>query len=261
MIGLQGVSIANGAAVTVLNDTLHAGFGMVSSPFSGTGSVSGLAAGSTDTASLKVGLNTASAGVFTGTAAIDFASHDGDLADAALAPGSVSLSGTVNNFAEVALTKTGGAGTLTRTGDIYTLDFGSLALGDADLLGTLEILNSAFGPADLLGGSFDLGGVGPEFVLSGFTTFDGIVAGGALGGLSISLDSATSGRFEDTIVLHAFGSNASGFKEALADTTLVLRGDVFAAAVPEPGTYVLMVGGLTLLLVVRHRRLRERAAA
>ncbi|MGK2901034.1 MAG: beta strand repeat-containing protein [Burkholderiaceae bacterium] len=261
VIGLQGVSVANGAAVTALNDTLHAGFGMVSSPFSGTGSVSGLAAGSTDTASLKVGLDTASAGVFTGTAAIDFASHDGDLADAALAPGSVFLSGTVNNFAEVALTKTGGAGTLAKTGNIYTLDFGSLALGDADLLGTLGILNSAFGPADLLGGSFDLGGVGPAFVLSGFTSFDGIVAGGALGGLSISLDSATPGRFEDTIVLHAFGSNASGFEGALADTTLVLRGDVFAAAVPEPGTYVLMVGGLTLLLVVRRRRLCERAAA
>jgi hypothetical protein len=69
--------------------------------------------------------------------------------------------------------------------------------------------------------------------------------------LHIAFDSATLGSFEDVIVLHAFGSNASGFDAALADTRLVLRGNVITVAVPEPGTYLMMMGGLLLLVIVR----------
>ncbi len=253
VVTLQGVSVSNGAAVTALNDTLHADFGAVSGPFSGTGSISGLAAGGTDNASLKVGLNTASAGVFTGTGIVNLASHDADLADIALASGSVTLAATVNNFAELSVGKTGGSGSLSKAGNTYTLDFGTLALGGADLSGTLIVFNSATGPADLLRGSFDTSGVGPGFLLDGFTPFANIAAGSSQGSFSITFDSATLGAFENIIVLHSFGSNASGFDGALTDTTLVLRGDVLAVAVPEPGTYLLMLGGVVLLLVRKRR--------
>ena len=73
--------------------------------------MAGLAAGATDSGSLRVGLNTATAGVFAGTTSTTFASHDGDLVDLALDSATVALHGQVNNFAEASLTKTGGAGT------------------------------------------------------------------------------------------------------------------------------------------------------
>ena len=106
---------------------------------------------------------------------------------------------------------------------------------------------------DLLRGSFDISGVGSGFLLDGFTSFAGIAAGFSKGGFSITFDSATLGVFEGSVVLHSFGSNASGFDAALTDTTLVLRGDVLAVAVPEPGTYLLMLGGLLLVLARRER--------
>ncbi len=70
---------------------------------------------------------------------------------------------------------------------------------------------------------------------------------------------AAAGPFAATLVLHSFGSNASGFLGALNDTTLVLRGDVVGvAAVPEPETYVLMLAGLLALGRVAQRRRHRR---
>jgi len=64
-----------------------------------------------------------------------------------------------------------------------------------------------------------------------------------------------AGTFLATIVLHASGSNASCFDGRLDDTTLVIRGDVATiAAVPEPGTYALMLGGLLIIARIAHRR-------
>jgi hypothetical protein len=218
-----------------------------------------VAAQATDATSFQVGLNTGSAGVFNGSATASFASHDSEMSDLALGSTLITLKGQVNNFAEASLVKTGGSGTLSKVGNTYTLDFGTLALGGADLSGTLGVFNSAVGPADLLRGSFDTTGVGPSFLLNGFGSFAGLMAGSSQGGFGITFDSATLGTFEDIIVLHSFGSNASGFDAALADTTLVLRGDVLTAAIPEPGTYMLMIGGLLLVFV--HRRKSGRAAA
>ena len=75
-------------------------------------------------------------------------------------------------------------------------------------------------------------------------------------------DDAT-GAFVATLVLHSFGSNASGFVGALDDTTLVLRGDVIGvAAVPEPETYALMLTGLGVVgFLSRSRRSRAMGVA
>jgi hypothetical protein len=164
----------------------------------------------------------------------------------------------VNNFAEVAVTKSG-AGQFSLSNHTYTLDFGTIALGSSDLSASLAVLNGAIGPADLLGGDFDLTGVGPGFTLSGFGSFAGLIAGDAFGGLSVVFASDTQGAFLSSLVLHAHGSNASGYLGQLDDTTLVLRGNVGAVvAVPEPGTYVLMFAGL--LVVVGTTRARRRSA-
>jgi hypothetical protein len=72
-------------------------------------------------------------------------------------------------------------------------------------------------------------------------------------------DDAAAGTFAATLVLHANGSNASGWSGALDDTTLVLRGEVASvAAVPEPETYALMLGGLLAVIGARRARRGER---
>ena len=257
----RAVSVTNAAAASALNDTLQASIGGAPAPFATSGSVAGLGAGATDATSLRVGLSTANAGVFAGTANVGFASHDAELADLALGGTTVALRGQVNNFAEASLTRTG-AGTLVRTGNTYVLDFGTVALGGGDLTASLAVLNSAVGPADVLGGAFDLGGIGSGFALAGFGSFANLVAGASFGGLDVMFDDATAGAFLATVVLHATGSNASGFVGNLDDITLVVRGDVAAVvAVPEPETYALMLGGLLAVAsVVRRRRQRSAAA-
>ena len=137
--------------------------------------MSGLAAGSTSSGNLHVGLDTTTAGVFSGAANLAFSSHDGELADASLGGATVALRGQVNNYAEASLTKSG-AGTLMQTGHTYTLDLGTLALGTGAQHTSLAVLNSALGPADVLSGDFDLAGVGDGFVLSGFGSFANLVA-------------------------------------------------------------------------------------
>ena len=253
----RGVSVTNAASASALNDTLQASLGGAPAGFTTGGSVTGLAAGATDAGSLRVGLNTANAGVFGGTANVGFASHDGELADLALAGATVALHGQVNNFAEASLTKTG-AGTLIRTGNTYTLDFGTLALGAGERAASLAVLNSAIGPADLLSGAFDLTGAGSAFTLAGFGSFANLVAGASFDGLAVMLDDDDAGAFVATIVLHASGSNASGFDGRLDDVTLVIRGDVAIAAVPEPETYALMLGGLLVVASVARRRRHRR---
>jgi hypothetical protein len=59
------------------------------------------------------------------------------------------------------------------------------------------------------------------------------------------------------VVLHGLSTNGSGPDLALADLTLHLQGTV--VAVPEPGTAVLWVAGL-VLLVRRARRALPLAA-
>jgi hypothetical protein len=256
----RGVSVTNAATASALNDTLHASLGTAPAGFSSGGTVAGLGAGATDASGLRVGLNTATAGVFAGSTTVNFASHDADLADLGLGSATVALHGQVNNFAEAALTKSGGAGTLTHAGNTWTLDFGTLALGGGSQLASLGVLNSAIGPADLLSGSFDLGGVGSGFTLTGFSSFADLVAGASFDDLGVLFADAAAGSFEATIVLHASGSNASGFFDRLDDTTLVLRGDVSGAvaAVPEPETYLLMFTGLLVMTAIARRRRSDR---
>jgi hypothetical protein len=194
-------------------------------------------------------------------ATASFLSHDAELADLALGSTPIALAGQVNNYTAVALLKSGAA-TLTHVGDVYTLDFGHLALGAGDRIADLSVLNSAIGPADLLGGAFDLSGLGNGFDVSGFDPFAGIVAGASHDGLQVVFDDAAAGAFSATLVLHATGSNTSGYSGRLDDTTLVLRGEVASvAAIPEPETYALMLGGLMVVIGTRRMRRRQRCAA
>ena len=256
----RNVSVSNTAAVAGPNDTLRGSLSTASASFSASGTLAGVAAQTTDSTGFVVGLNTSTAGVFAGTATASFTSHDTDLADLDLGPATVALRGQVNNYAQVTLVKAG-AGTLTQSNHTYTLDFGTVLLGSGNLHADLSVFNSAFGPADLLNGDFDLTGLGAGFTLTGFGSFADIVAGASTGGLDVAFLSDVNGTFMSQIVLHAAGHNASGYIGTLDDTTLVLKGNVSVVAVPEPGTYVLMFAGLLVVVGAARRRARREALA
>jgi len=250
-VAARRVAVTNAAPAAGLNDVLVGTLGGAPAPFGAGGSLAGVAAQATDGTSLAVTLDTARAGVFTGKATATFASRDGALADLALGDASIALSAQVNNFAELALAKTGGAGTLSRAA-VWTLDFGTIALGAADPTAALVVANVALGPADVLNGSFAIG-PGAGFAVGGAAPFAGVAAGATGGALDVVFDSATAGSFSRTVTLTAYGSNASGWQGAAFDATLVLQGVV--VAVPEPGTWALLLGGLVALAG------RRRAAA
>jgi hypothetical protein len=253
------VSVGNAAPVAAPNDVLRGSLGGASGPFTASGTLYGVAAQGTDASSLGVTLDTQASGRFLGTAVLSASSENPDLAPLNLAPTTVNLAAQVNEYAQATLLKTAGDGSLGGTGAVLTLDFGTLVIGDATRHTSLSLLNSAAGFADLLRGSFDLSGVSGPFATGGFASFDGLAAGDALSGLEISFAADAEGSFQASIVLHPVGFNASGFAGALADQTLVLRGAV--AAVPEPATYALWLGGLLAMLAALRKSAAPAAAA
>ncbi len=256
-VAAQGVSVTNAASVTALNDVLVASAAGATGPFTASGSLgAGLGAGQTSTNGLKVGLNATTAGTYSGSATFSAASHDGDLSDAALANLAVSLTGQVNNYATDGFHQSGGAGTLTRSGSVYTLDFGSVVKGSGTETATLTAGNTASGPADLLDGSFQF--LDPaDFGETGFSSFANLAAGQDTGALGLSFDTSVLGSFMDTIVLSGVGHNASGYSGGLGDIELIVRGTVTSQAstnVPEPATFALFGLGIPMLWAGRRRK-------
>ena len=261
-VAQQNVSVTNAALNTGTNDVLLSSFASATGPFTGSGNLgAGLGAQQTSASALKVGLNTTNAGVYSGSATFSAASHDGDLSDQALANLAVSLTGQVNNYASDRFTFGSGAGTLTRSGSTFILDYGTVAQGSGVRSTTLFATNDAAGPADLLDGVFQF--LDPaDFGESGFASFLNLAAGDNTSGLSLSFDSMTLGSFSDSIVLHGVGHNASGYSDGIGDITLIVRGAVSSATttVPEPDSLLLFIIGVPVLLVRRGRKARQQRA-
>jgi hypothetical protein len=246
-ITAQGVSVSNTAS-GALTDTLRATLAGGASPFSTTGTVSGLAAGGTNASSLTVGLNTSTAGNFSSNGTVTFTSQNPEMADLARGTGNVALLATVNNIAAPLLAKTSGAGSFSGSGTSYTLNFGTLIQGGGVVSSLLSLANSAGGPADALAGSFVLSALAgtPFSALSGFGSFSNVAGGSSLpGGLSLGFNTSTVGNFSSTITLNPRSTNLSQADLTLGAITLTLQGNV--AAVPEPGTWALWLAGLAVL--------------
>ena len=160
------------------------------------------------TARLRSAFSTATAGTITGTATLGLVSDGGTgagsidgLGQTALPAVTVPIMVTVDNLAQASITSQGGnltAGSLPGT---WNLDLGTATQGSTALVAALSVLNSAGGPADLLGGGFALNGSTP-FSNSGFTSFAGLGAGASAAAGSISLSSAQLGAFSETLTLN-----------------------------------------------------------
>ncbi|MEM7146989.1 MAG: choice-of-anchor D domain-containing protein [Verrucomicrobiota bacterium] len=249
----QAISFTNTAANDGFSEGLNASIGSLTGDASAAGSFNLLAAGDTDNTSITVGIDTSTAGVKAGTAEIVLAS-DGTGTSGfgviALAPQTVNVQATVNNFADPEFNQTGGDGTLIMdSAFVFTLDFGTVAQGTGPYTADLEVLNDVLGPADTLAGSWVINA--PDFTTSGFTAFSGIDAGDAFSPLQVSLSAATLGSFNGTITLNPRSQNASGFDGALTNVVLNIRGEV----IPEPTAPLLtLIAALSLLATRRSRK-------
>ncbi len=234
-------------------------------PFSGSGTLgAGVAAQATDATSLKVGLNTSTAGVFNaGITSLSLASHNPDLVDLPLSTATVGLNAQVNNYANLNTIKVSGGGTFSRSGNVFTLDFGNVLLGSGALTASLRILNDVAGPADQADGSYCLPGMpcstdsSLDFVaLADFNPFTNVGAGATANNVTVSHGTAGVGSFQDDILLvNAFGHNTSGYNAALAGLTLRIKANVVnVSAVPEPGTLYLLLLAAASAYLVRRRR-------
>lgn len=258
-VGPQALSVMN-AAAGALNDVLTGGFASVTGPFTGSGTLTGVAAGSSDSSTLQVGMNSSSAGTFSGTATLGLLSHDGVLADVAAVNGSqaITLEGQVNYHATPTFELTGGTGTLTETGaDAFTLNLGTLTSGES-ITDMIEFLNGAPGQADALGGEFSDAGLA-GLALSGFDIPTPLLDGQGIDGEAmLNTTGFADGAFSDVLSFTGTGSNQD-FSEALS-ATLTITGEIGAVSnVPEPDTLILWLtaaGGLLLLGVHRRRGLR-----
>lgn len=256
-VASQAVHVANAAPVAGLNDTLKGSISTAAAGFGASGSFSGLTAGSSNTTSLLVALDTTTAGFYSGSAGVAFASSNPDIADLDLASRSVALSAQVNNFADADLRKAGGAGSLSVVGDVYTLDFGTLLQGSGVRSALLEVLNDVLGPSDLLDGQFTAFDTDDfQYLSSFFDVFADLDAGQAQGGFGISFDPVALGLVSDSVTLASFGHNASGFRGALGPITLNFTARVIAGGtgtVPAPGTALLIASALLMLAAMRRR--------
>jgi autotransporter-associated beta strand protein len=183
-------------------------------------------------------LQSAATGTITDAAVLNLVSHDSVLADLD-SQGSVSLSGTVSNFATLGLSEISGGGSLSGAGggDLYTggalgVTQGgyTLNLGDVSAAATIVLAaqNTATGFADALAGSVQSLSDPLPLTLSGAgLSFAGLGAGQSSSAFTLTLDPTDqAGLFTDTVVLHGTDSNAGGYDAATPDVTLTITGTI-----------------------------------
>lgn len=239
------LSLSNGAAANGFSEALDAGLANASAGVSVSGSVTGLAAGATDSSSLLVGLSTSASGSFTGTALLALVSDgtgiDG-LGTTTLTGQTITVSGIVDNYALAAF-QDGSGPAIAGSGTSFAINLGSVLQGSAAEVVSLGAMNAAAGLADLLQGTIATAG-GSGFVNSGFGAFSGLGAGQSEHSQGVTLVTSAAGTFSETIVLSSSGTNASGYNGALATETLTVTGTVTPLG---NTTYVLSPGANTII--------------
>ncbi len=191
-----------------------------------------IVAGATDKSSLAIGFSTAAAGTITGTATLGLASNGGTgaasidgLGQAALASQTVGVTITVDNYAKAGFAAHGGTLTAGSAPDTWVLNLGTTTQGSAALTDDLSVLNTALGPADLLGGSYTVNG-GSAFTNTGFGTFSGVGADGSADAGSVSVSTGKTGTFSETVVLTPTDTEGTNAPTPLTPQTVTIIGTV-----------------------------------
>jgi hypothetical protein len=206
----------------------------------GSGVITTLAAGETNSSGISVGIDTSAPGTLGGNVILAPASDSG-AADAventAPLPGlTIAVSATVLDYAAASFAEISGGGTF--EGSPTTLDLGTIAVG-ADQVIELGVANVAAGPADLLAGSFAISG-SANFTNSGFESFTAVAAGETQSGDFVTLGAGQPGSFSETITLDATDYDGAGYSGALGAQILVIEADVACFAA---GTHILTPDG------------------
>ncbi len=189
------------------------------------------------TITVPIGITTTAAAVATGSYTQAISSTDFELSDISLGTGTVTLSGTVDNFATLALQLASGGHQLVHTGTAYQLDLGQVPIGGASPQAIVFLGNKAVpgAPADDLNVTSSVTG-SAAFLNQAFVTNFVKPGPGTTG--TVSLNTGQIGAFSETITLHPSGTNSSGFSEALPDQVLTVTGTVTA-----PPRQMLWIGG------------------
>jgi hypothetical protein len=238
----QALVLSNTNTAAGYTESLDAGFTGASAGVAASGTIAHLGAGLTNSTSLALGFAASQNGAVSGTATLALTSDGAGLdtlGTTALGPQVITLTGTIDNYATVALEQLGGAGTLTGSGANYLLNLGDIQQGGGNVTASLGVLNAATGVADSLSGGFAISNTSGAFTDTGFGTFSALAAGQADAAPVITLSGINAGAFSELITLSAAGSNASGYKGALGNITLDVTGTVLH-------TYTLSGGADTL---------------
>jgi autotransporter-associated beta strand protein len=257
----QAITVSN-VATGALVDQLRGGFGAVSGPFTGSGTLAGVAGnGGTNSTSLHVGIQTGTVGGQSGTAQLTLSSHDADLSDVAVTTQSVTLQGQVNDYAKPVLTKLSGDGQFSAANNSYALNFayrpGEDFSAELDLANVLSYADSEAAYTDSLLGSFSVVS-GGGFSFSGLGPIDSLTAGGSDDDFDVAFDAAhaVDGFASEELEFNGVSHNSSGDTD-LAPIFLTL---IASSNVDEPDDLLVLGFGLFGLGAIRTARRRGAAA-
>ncbi len=249
------LGITNSAS-GALTDSLVTSVGSL--PAGVSGSAPGpLAAG--QSANANFALNTATAGVVNASGSLNFASHNTEMSDLALAPQNVNFVGTITQLASASLFQNSGTGIFSGSGNAYTLNLGSLGTNSGIFSGNLGVTNaiplSAF--SEFLGGSFGATS-GAGFSFAG-NSFSGLAGGQSNLGNLFSFDTTglADGNYFQTITFSGFSSfpglSNFNFAPITVNVSANITGGV-GGAVPEPASWLMMILGFGLIGGVMRRK-------
>ncbi len=251
--GTSALSIQNTAAADGFSEGLNATQGATTGAATVSGTnITNLAAG-TSSSTIIVSLNagsTSTSGIKTGTVDIGLASNGSGTSgygSTALTGQSVTVNGTVYDYAEALFSQTAGAGSLSGSGISYTLDFGSGLALNTNYTATIQLANGLFAASfqDSLGGSYTAGG-DSEFSTTA-ATFNGLASGGT-NSFTITFNTGSAGTFNGTLDFAGLSQQSGLMDASLSNINIAFTG----TTIPEPTAALL--GSLGMLLLLRRRR-------
>ena len=194
------IVIANTAAADGFSENLLANIVAESASITPLATATGdIAAG--NTATLGLDIASATAGVISAGVTLDLASDgtgiDG-LGTIGIGTETIAVTGTIFNYATAAVAA-GGAGTLSGSGNTYTLNLGTVTLGSGLTTATLNLDNIATGVADGLSVASTIAALNGVFVNNGFGNLPTMAAGQASSTMDVSMGSGTAGTFTEVL--------------------------------------------------------------